>query len=63
MRKIIKAPAKINLCLSVNGKRSDGYHDLTMIMQPVTLFDTIEIEILKEKDFDFGFICWYRNEI
>ena len=52
MRKIIKAPAKINLCLSVNGKRSDGYHDLTMIMQPVTLFDTIEIEILREKDFD-----------
>lgn len=49
---IIKAPAKINLCLGVNGKRSDGYHDLTMIMQPITLFDTIELKIISEKDFE-----------
>ena len=52
MKKIIKAPAKINLCLKVNGKRDDGYHDLTMIMQQVSLFDTIEFEIVNETDFD-----------
>lgn len=52
MKRVIKAPAKINLCLKVNGKRNDGYHDLTMIMQQVSLFDTIEFEIVSENDFD-----------
>lgn len=47
MKKILKAPAKVNLFLSVNSKRNDGFHDLTMIMQPISLFDTIEIEIKK----------------
>ena len=44
MKRTIKAPAKINLCLKVNGKRDDGYHDLTMVMQQISLFDTIEFE-------------------
>ncbi len=52
MKKIIKAPAKINLCLKVNGKRDDGYHDLSMVMQEISLFDTMEFEIVSEKDFD-----------
>ena len=52
MKGIIKAPAKINLCLKVNGKRDDGYHDLTMIMQQVSLFDTIEFEIINDNDFN-----------
>lgn len=52
MKKVIKAPAKINLCLKVNGKREDGYHDLTMIMQQVSLFDTLEFEIVNKNDFD-----------
>ena len=38
------APAKINLSLDIVGKRSDGYHELCMIMQTVSLFDEIEIE-------------------
>lgn len=49
MKKIIKAPGKINLFLSVNGIRPDKYHDLFMIMQCVSIFDTIEIEIFKDK--------------
>lgn len=49
MKKIIKAPGKINLFLSVNGVRPDNYHDLSMIMQCVSIFDTIEIEIIKDK--------------
>lgn len=52
MKKTIKAPAKINLCLKVNKLRDDGYHDLTMIMQQVSLFDTIEFEIISKNDFD-----------
>ena len=52
MKKTIKAPAKINLCLKVNSKRDDGYHDLTMVMQQISLFDTIEFEIINENEFD-----------
>lgn len=50
MKKVIKAPAKINLCLRVNGKREDGYHDLSMIMQTISLFDVLELEITKENN-------------
>ena len=31
------APAKLNLTLDVLGKRPDGYHDLKMVMQSITL--------------------------
>lgn len=37
------APAKINPCLHVLKKRSDGYHDLAMLMQPVSLYDRLRI--------------------
>ncbi len=40
----IFARAKINVALDVVRKRSDGYHDLRMIMQTVNLCDTISIE-------------------
>ena len=39
----LKAMAKINLGLDVLRRRSDGYHDLRMIMQTVYLSDQIEI--------------------
>lgn len=39
----IKAAAKINLSLDVLGKREDGYHNLQMIMQSVTLGDTLTV--------------------
>jgi len=38
-----KAPAKINTCLHVLGKRDDGYHELAMLMQPISLYDEITI--------------------
>lgn len=41
---IYYAPAKINLSLDVLKKRSDGYHELKMIMQTVSLYDDIFIE-------------------
>lgn len=37
------APAKINLHLEIIGDRSDGYHQLVMIMQSINLGDVIEI--------------------
>lgn len=48
MRQIqIKAPAKINLGLDVIGKRPDGYHDLRMIMQTVSLYDRVKLSATK----------------
>ena len=48
MRTIIKSNAKINIGLSVLGKREDGYHDLDMVMAPIDLYDNISIEIEKK---------------
>ena len=40
----LQANAKINLTLDVLRKREDGYHELKMIMQTVSLFDNISIQ-------------------
>ena len=40
----IQARAKINWTLDVVGKRADGYHLLDMLMQPLSLHDTLRIE-------------------
>lgn len=39
----IKARAKINWTLDIVGQREDGYHLMDMLMQPVTLADTITL--------------------
>ncbi len=39
----VEAHAKINLALDVLGKRSDGYHQVEMIMQTVSLSDTVTL--------------------
>lgn len=44
----IKAPAKINLTLDVTGRRNDGYHNLEMVMQTISVYDELEISILPE---------------
>ena len=44
----IKAYAKINLALDVIRKREDGYHELEMIMAPITLHDLIYINTIDE---------------
>ena len=43
-----KAPAKINLSLDVLRKRTDGYHDVEMIMTTIDLADRIELYALEE---------------
>ncbi len=45
MKKVVRAPAKINLCLHVTGRREDGYHDLATLMQRVAIQDRLEIAI------------------
>ena len=46
----IQANAKLNLTLDVLGKRPDGYHDLKMIMQSITLADDIQIEKTQDSE-------------
>lgn len=40
-----KAWAKLNLTLDILGKREDGYHDLKSVMQTISLYDVIEMDI------------------
>lgn len=49
VKRVYWAPAKINLRLQILGKREDGYHDLCMVMQCVSLYDRIEISLSKGK--------------
>lgn len=47
-----KAYAKINISLDVTGKRDDGYHEMLMVMQTVTLCDDVTVELTDgEKSF------------
>ena len=41
----LRSPAKINLCLSVLGRRPDGYHEVEMLMQMVGLFDEVTVSL------------------
>ncbi|MBN8194345.1 MULTISPECIES: 4-(cytidine 5'-diphospho)-2-C-methyl-D-erythritol kinase [Bacillaceae] len=48
MRLLVKAPAKINLSLDVLHKRSDGYHEVEMVMTTIDLADRIELTNLSD---------------
>lgn len=45
-----KAYAKINLFLSVVGKRLDGFHDLEMVMAPLKIHDTLKFKKTTEPE-------------
>ncbi|MFW6283811.1 MAG: 4-(cytidine 5'-diphospho)-2-C-methyl-D-erythritol kinase [Desulfosalsimonas sp.] len=39
----IQAPAKVNLFLDVLGKRADGYHEISSLMCPIGIHDTVRL--------------------
>ena len=41
----IQCPAKINLTLKVMGKRPDGFHNIESIMQTISLYDYLTIDV------------------
>lgn len=45
----VNAYAKINLLLDIVATRTDGYHDLFMIMQSIGLYDTVTVTQNKSK--------------
>ena len=51
----LKAPAKVNYLLDVIRRRSDGYHELRMVMQRINLCD--EISVTLNSGPDISVIC------
>jgi len=49
----IRSYAKINLCLNITGKRKDGYHELDMIMVPISLHDSLVVDTLAKSPDNF----------
>ena len=43
-----RAYAKLNLSLDITARRNDGYHDMAMIMQSVSLCDEMEFEFTED---------------
>ena len=46
----LKAAAKINLMLDILGSTTDGYHTLFMIMQSISIFDIVTVDITGNKN-------------
>lgn len=44
------APAKLNLTLDVGGRRPDGYHEITSVMQSAALYDVVTLETVETDD-------------
>ena len=45
MRLSTRAPAKLNICLYVGGRRPDGLHEICSLFQAVTLADEVTMEL------------------
>ena len=59
----LTARAKINLTLYVIGRRPDGYHDLELIFQPVSLADELWIREVGGDDLAFSCsVATFENE-
>ena len=41
---ILNAHGKINLSLDITGRREDGYHYVSMVMQSVALCDVVSLD-------------------
>jgi len=41
----VRIPAKINLHLGVGPRREDGYHDVVTVLQTVSIFDTLRLQV------------------
>lgn len=47
---IVQAPAKVNLCIRVFDRLSNGYHELWSLMHTVGLFDQLRIQLNPDHD-------------
>jgi 4-diphosphocytidyl-2-C-methyl-D-erythritol kinase len=51
---VVEAPAKLNIHLSITGRRPDGYHELISVMVPVGLADRIQARAVPEEGVDLS---------
>ena len=49
-----KAWAKLNISLDVTARRDDGYHEMLMVMQTVSLCDTLRIRPVPGEEISAG---------
>ena len=49
----IRSYAKINICLNITGKREDGFHELDMVMVPISLHDSLVVSKLNKSTDNF----------
>src|ERR1700676_5279582 len=53
---LVPAYAKVNLCLDILAKRTDGYHELRTIFQTIGLRDTLALELSQNDRIDLRII-------
>src|SRR5258708_17848071 len=53
---LVPAYAKVNLCLDILGRRSDGYHELRTIFQTISLHDKPALEESRDPRLDLRII-------
>ena len=50
----LKAYAKVNIGLRINGIRDDGYHTLKTLFQTISIYDNLIFELQDERGIDFS---------
>ncbi len=55
----VNAPAKVNLAVDVLGRRPDGYHSVSLVLQAISLSDTITITTTDTKEPSGSLIFWF----
>jgi 4-diphosphocytidyl-2-C-methyl-D-erythritol kinase len=56
-RLLVRAPAKLNLCLHVGPRRADGYHELDSIVAKITLYDELLLGTLENGNLELHCDC------
>ena len=57
MKLTVKAYAKINLFLDITGRRPDGYHTITGVMQAISLHDEVTVEVTEGNNSGITLTC------
>ncbi|HSP97325.1 MAG TPA: 4-(cytidine 5'-diphospho)-2-C-methyl-D-erythritol kinase [Candidatus Dormibacteraeota bacterium] len=57
----MSAPAKLNLCLRIVGRRADGYHLLDSAVAPIALFDVVRIHVEPQSAAEVSIHCMPRG--